>query len=403
MNSSVNHEELLELCGKVRDQTLSPEAFKRLQFLLSSDNDAIEVYRQFMSVCSGLEQLGKLNPSSALVNVVIESTSQVGPEIDLTTSVAREKHVESFPAMRRHVASRRMWYVVAACGLASSLMMVLLPFAKFGNQSESHLIATLADTFQAEWSDSNSLKRGTDLKGRYELVSGAITIRYPKGAELLVQAPSIFFIHDADQIDLRTGSLKATVPSSAKGFQVKTPSGTVVDHGTQIGVLVSRQEGLEVHGLEGLSEVRSTGAENGMMLRAGDAAVLKRDGGEPEKIVAEPAYFANSFNELGNLPVVSGDVELRVSPPRSVRRIQSELVDVGRATIFPERRNVTLSRYIRVTFNQPGTPESLLTADVNIPSGTRVDSYVVHFATPRREREGKNVFIADGIFTFPRP
>ncbi|MCA9085056.1 MAG: hypothetical protein KDA81_13425, partial [Planctomycetaceae bacterium] len=57
MSFSPEQDQLLDLCGKVRDGTISEAELRRLEGWLLTDSAAMSFYCRFMAVCSGLEQL----------------------------------------------------------------------------------------------------------------------------------------------------------------------------------------------------------------------------------------------------------------------------------------------------------------------------------------------------------
>lgn len=419
-------DQLLELFGKLRDNSMSADEFAKLQSVLREHPDAMALYRRFMAVCSGLEQLGQLEGSTTRGQEAVPSPS-LTTAFD-TDNLAVEAPDRSSPVRPSQRSSGQTWaFAIAVCLVVAYGLFIFrnrVPkqqIAKHGNsQVTNHsdtlqtsvipetpitpeLEIVLADAIQASWAGSAAPQIGSPLKGEYVLASGAARIKYPTGASLLVQAPAIFLITEPNRFDLRTGAILADIPEPAHGFRIDTPWGAVIDHGTQMGVLANDEEGIEVHGLEGLIELRKQFENEGLMLKAGDAASLNIEGGNLQKVTAVPDYFARSLDELADLPQVEGDVELRVSPPKAVRRLRSELVDVGRVTIFPERRGQSIDHVTRVTFSEPGRPKSFRFVGVNIPRNTRLDSYTMHFSTPRKERMTDNVLRAQGSVTFPRP
>lgn len=443
MTAPLNTDELLVLCGKVRDQDITPEEFARLESLLVASYDALLFYQQFMSVTSGLEQFSRLDAGDSMEGMSVENCLDVDTSFDwaddsgsgddavaapLETRTGqtydRSVGIEPFAvegpseldvlkrlersALARKRGRGRSLAMAAAC---SGLVLVLLALIPIGIRQindvadgpDTSAPTTLTDVLQAEWSGEIVPEVGSELAGRYSLISGAARIRYGTHAELLVQAPATFSVTQVNHVELVSGSVNAWIPPSAKGFRVDTPYGSVVDHGTRIGVVVDESAGLELHVFEGSAELIAGKADTGRLLHASEAGAVSAKGVGPVRIDVEPAYFARSLETLAFLPRVSGDVELRVSPPRSVRTLDSDLVDLGRAAIFAEQRGTTLTNNIHVTIDAAGTPTSLESHDVRIPAGTRLDSFLVHYAVPREARRTDRVLVARGSLTFARP
>lgn len=419
MDSMTAPSELIALCGKVRDESISPEEFERLQTMLMADPNSLAFYREFISVCSGLEQIAQADFQQ-------DEHTGIGNdrEFDWTDDLEKLTPVSEFvhrsPTKPEQLADDRKSRTPVTAGLiaaiAASIGFALLMMRP---DEPPNGYASLVDSYQAVWDESEPTEQ---LNGKFALLSGAARIRYDNGAELLVQAPASFSIDSFGQASLDRGSLQLYVPPAATGFQIMTPYGRIVDRGTRIGVFVHADLGLEVHVFEGcaeairkasklghseqedISEQESGDKMAGEVLVAGEAISIPVAGNVPAKrMTANPIYFADRDNLLNNLPDVSGNIEMMVSPPRSVRRVRSELSDLGRAVIFPEQKNVVLTEDLLVSIVDPADTQSLERRDRAIPASSRVDSMMVHFAVPMAQRRGADVLVATGKIQFPRP
>ena len=98
-------------------------------------------------------------------------------------------------------------------------------------------VATLVDSVDARW--SAEIENGAKLKPRLmRLEQGYARIVLDKGAEMILQAPSTFKVQTSNKMFLESGWMTANVPVAARGFTVKTPESSVVDYGTEFGLLV---------------------------------------------------------------------------------------------------------------------------------------------------------------------
>jgi hypothetical protein len=100
----------------------------------------------------------------------------------------------------------------------------------------------------AELLDAATLALGADLPAGQllNLKDGLAEITFESGAKIILHGPSRFTIGDARGGDLHLGRLTAKVPHTAVGFTVSTPSGKVVDLGTEFGVAVTAARLTEV-------------------------------------------------------------------------------------------------------------------------------------------------------------
>ena len=73
---------LIELCGKVRDGLISREELTELELHLLHDPEAMLLYRHFMAICSGLEQLAgaKVADEMASTDLVCEPDGDLGEQ-----------------------------------------------------------------------------------------------------------------------------------------------------------------------------------------------------------------------------------------------------------------------------------------------------------------------------------
>ncbi|TWU03348.1 FecR domain-containing protein [Neorhodopirellula pilleata] len=421
MKDQNSSKELFVLFGKVRDETISADELAELEAKLLSDSAALKAYRRFMTLCSGLEQVARMEIDAATDSTLDspddgDDTSRfnwaddwIPSEIDnqflvaqqareLVTTVERSDRNQD-PIARERIQPYKI--IVAATSIAALLLFALASFYRPGNEE---VLASIVEVHQAVWEDKQSFDDDDAMvAGSYSLVSGAVRLRYENKAELLVQAPSVFALDNAMQATLLAGSLSLYVPPTATGFRVTTPQATVVDRGTRIGIFVSEERGMEVHVFEGKAQTILKGTSKKQMLDAGEAVMVARAGNEWKRMRATRRHFAKSITELNDMPRVAGDIELRVSPPRSVRRIDSELVDVGRAVVFAEQDSIELIEPLPVTFAEPGKPTTLESNEDELPTGVRVNTFFVHLAVPKAVRRTDQSVIAAGTLKFKRP
>jgi hypothetical protein len=107
-------------------------------------------------------------------------------------------------------------------------------------------LGTLVESTEAKW--SVPVEPGAELKsGRLTLEQGYARIAFKKGAEVIIQAPSTFNLQTSNKLSLESGWITAKVPPSAVGFMVQTPASSVVDFGTEFGLLAGGENTSELH------------------------------------------------------------------------------------------------------------------------------------------------------------
>jgi hypothetical protein len=139
------------------------------------------------------------------------------------------------------------------------------------------------------------------------------------GATILVHAPAEIEIETASQVFLHRGRLSSYVPENALGFTVRTPGATIVDYGTEFGVMVNEKGITEAHVFTGRVDLR-TGSnprvfERAQRLIAGQAGVVDLEGNLNAKSARTAGFvrgmkaLRQSESLLGKNLVVNGDFE----------------------------------------------------------------------------------------------
>lgn len=97
------------------------------------------------------------------------------------------------------------------------------------------------------WDEGSPLTVGSQVS----LAAGVAEVIFDNGARVKALGPCELFMDDAQACSLRVGNASVYVPESAFGFKVVTPSGIVVDLGTEFGVAVDQAGSSEVHVFQG--------------------------------------------------------------------------------------------------------------------------------------------------------
>ncbi len=147
----------------------------------------------------------------------------------------------------------RMVKIVAVC------LLVLGVLLSAGLYIYAHrTLGILVGSANAKW-DVPLAPTGELRAGRRTLAEGYARIRLKKGAEVLVQAPSTFDLRSTNRMFLESGWITAAVPPSALGFTVQTPASSVVDFGTEFGLLAGDAGNTEIHVFDGRIEFEHAG------------------------------------------------------------------------------------------------------------------------------------------------
>jgi len=340
---SPEHPEFLELLGALREGMITPEQFSRLDRSLADDPALQQCYVEYMLLCAELRRYHgspkpvasceKGGPWAVDLGIPAEPSGSVLHQIDATLDEIIEQdrraaHKLSAEETRRHSETRKeMVRKVAEAALeqfkeqerirqeelayrqylarrrrllvGGSAVTVLLLLAVLPWMSRLHLrpmpapvavapappvVARIAQSSNAQWLDPElPTLRGTPLvASSLCLTQGLVELAYDGGTTVLLQAPAAVRLETGERLFLSGGTVSVRVGEDSGGFIIRTPTGTVVDYGTQFGVLVNRRGETEAIVYEGKAGLRSGSdpvrAVTSMILTEGQAGVVDTRG-----------------------------------------------------------------------------------------------------------------------------
>lgn len=288
------------------DGTTTPEQFAQLDHEIATNDQARAYYLEFITTYVGLMALmGGLPKAETLVEAdpacsVPVRASKETPH-GVTTNTASEqdrireierlanRQLAEFLAQQQTQAQSRtpaadwdLWSAI--CGAAQAgqrfvavgarmvkltvaCLLVLGLFSIVGLYVYAHrTLGLLVDSANAKW-DVPLQQTGELRAGRRTLEEGYARIRLKKGAEVLLQAPSTFDLRSTNRMFLESGWITAAVPPSALGFTVRTPASSVVDFGTEFGLLAGGAGNTEIHVFDGRIEFEHAGSADAARTR----------------------------------------------------------------------------------------------------------------------------------------
>ena len=301
--------ELLLLCGKVRDNTLTPDEAKRLDVILQSSDQAKALYVQYMSLVSLLESRGvarmatgedDAGVSDAVEHDVLAELLQLerAADAELVHDVGRLRVHDDGPwqiggALRWMASKPAGWGAIAA-----ALAIVLILFAVFSGGNEQPgpiveqtpvteeppllVVATLVESTDASWQGTDPTL-GSDLYAHQSLslTQGYAKLRLANQAEVILEAPcQIVPVSESAMRIIRGRMVGLCEAESSKGFTVRTPNARIVDIGTQFGIEVDEQGETLAHVFLGEVEVspaNNPGAD-AVRVTTNQAASVRLDG-----------------------------------------------------------------------------------------------------------------------------
>jgi hypothetical protein len=320
---------LYELLDAIREERITDEQFAHLRQLMHHNAEAEELYVEYMIFCADLKKRLMSFPDDIL-RLPLEPDDKNEPSVvrdlqreeqpDWKTQQAqldaklrvdkikqgaektllefnREEQRREEERLYREYLTRRRQCIAGITSFAALVAILLLawlapppelelagPIAK-KIPVEQPLVAEIVKSRDAIW-DHNDLSTDTGTRLRAVplfLKQGLVQIELDDGAEVILQAPCEFELQSAGKMFLQSGAVCAKVPQRAHGFTVETLSSSVVDYGTEFGVLVAGERldrQCEIHVFDGIVGVRSIKEQQFPLtyLKRGQAAIAKTTG-----------------------------------------------------------------------------------------------------------------------------
>lgn len=248
-------DDLSVLVSALVDGTISTEDLARLEERLRTERAARDAFRDFMQMESIL--------AWELVNTAARDGTIDGGAGDSDNSAARGSGVW------RRAAT---WLVPLLAAAATAAALVLSPIMRqrgpgaSGRGPQHH--ARLIDATDVQWGDSVRFKVGEGITdGPLRLVAGSAQLRFESGAVVTLNAPSEIEVLGDNRLFLRNGNIIPFVPPAAKGFTVVSPTGEVIDLGTEFSVSVDARGQTDVYVIDGEVDVAKGHADQGNLVR----------------------------------------------------------------------------------------------------------------------------------------
>lgn len=238
---------ILELSTRIRENIATAEDLAELQSLVLQDEAARRQYVQLMH----------LHASLLWCNTVNAPAAPVAPHALQAAPVGRWRGALSY-------WNQPLVFSIVFATSALFAGLTLLGVLQYGAEQTPHQTvaasystaptAYVASARDCVWNDEASvIVAGDQLAAgrRLDLASGRVTLRLPKGVEVVLEGPAFWEFRGETACFLGGGQLTARVPERARGFVVETPAGRVIDLGTEFGVRVEEQGATEVHVFSG--------------------------------------------------------------------------------------------------------------------------------------------------------
>ncbi len=161
-------------------------------------------------------------------------------------------------------------------------------------QVPSAPIARLARAVDCRWADPANPPRPNDILrsgSELRLASGIVELNFEIGVRAVVQGPARLDLLTPTKVFLYAGKMTSEVlKPAARGFEVRTPKGSVVDLGTEFGVEVTPSQSVKVHVFKGEVMVHQAALASS----DGSSRVIRNQGLRMNSDAAKPVLVEES-------------------------------------------------------------------------------------------------------------
>jgi ferric-dicitrate binding protein FerR (iron transport regulator) len=364
----MNDDELQDWIDKSLNETATDEELRALEERLLEDEQARDHYLNAINVHASLQRRFS----------VMEEPASVIP----FPTVARRR----FGVGLAIAAS-----LAVIIGVASLMMKTSSPMAVI-----AHVVGAYGEG-EVAYEVGETVQPGAVVVSR-----GLVRLDFANGARVTIEGPARAEVINEMRMVLHRGVVTATIPESAVGFVVDTPSAHVVDLGTSFGVSVGEAGLTDVCVFDGEVEVSSPESDGtnaphlvreGQAIRASEATI--------DSVAYETARFENAWPVNSGVLQTTGSLRF-VSPGPDFHPGNYE--DNEHIVVFPERRGFIASDTIRVDLIDPGEyAKSLYRDKPTLAPGRRLTSYLLQLnAYPEGKNPNRKRSVR-GQITFAKP
>ncbi|MCM2369277.1 FecR domain-containing protein [Aporhodopirellula aestuarii] len=308
--------QLEELASAIIDGTVDHEQIEELDFLLRDARENRVFFLQYMDLQSGMV--------SVLSSDADEKHALTDSSFDWASTLAEYAASRRSPAATQgkvsalgngavsRVRSNVAPWIVSGVSLAASLIFAIAFYTTQAVDQSQHQptmvqqvvsqnaqrdVVRLVDLAGAELFNEAVPARGNSLEYQreYALVSGMMSLKFPCGAEVILEAPSVIEIADPMQLLVKAGKCSVHAPDGAEGFQVITPQTEVTDLGTRFSVSVEEGGNTEVQVIEGAAEVRQLDQDESEKVLLNEKQATRFDGGESSTVEFTPSMYRSQL------------------------------------------------------------------------------------------------------------
>jgi hypothetical protein len=297
--------ELSKLILELTEGSISSQQMERLDQWLHQSQEALDFYRDFIKNTIVLKRISVFqNQDAELLKSdlwqALAQQEKAAPAVEIPQEKQIEEPIQNIERQNVQIKINRGSLITLVLSVAAVLLFVLI--VRFVPSKTGIEVATLTDGIKAKWADAatpmvKGVRLATGGTG-YLLREGITQIEFDNQAKVTIEAPAEFEIMTGDQVKLNYGRLYATVPQSAIGFAVQTPSARIIDLGTEFGIDASTGGDTSLHVIKGKTTLIAgeKSSKISMEVNAGKAKMVSGTTFHVSDIACETRLFVRDIN-----------------------------------------------------------------------------------------------------------
>ena len=258
-------ENLEYLLFRYFDNSINEDEITELNSILLDNDAAQERYFDILKVVLVLNKSSELTLSQGTGTLPIKSALE---ELALDEDTAPELVIEVPDAIQadrgqdnggQMQTSRFFRIYHRIISVAAVLMFLFILYANLFPPKLFVPVAMVKAQLNVKWENEiEKINAGSILyTGDMALKRGLVEIKLNNGAEVIIEGPCQFNLESDCQLFLHSGSIVANIEEADnKRFVVRTQNATVVDYGTEFGVVVDRSGNTATQVFKGCVELR---------------------------------------------------------------------------------------------------------------------------------------------------
>lgn len=327
------------LCGKMFDQGLSDQEYASLEKMALENDGFLTIVTEMlldnaMLSVRGMERQLDLRATRELLSIS-PAFQQDSLESDPSTKALKTivSHAESTKPFRffRRFSQRAALFAAMVLFLLLGLFVGVtllsprapegagLPLVGSPSRNPGDVTAQIVRTSGVVWEtpaekfyEWEQVAVGRTLR----FLKGSIEVVFSQGVHVILEGPAEMTVSGPLSVDIKQGRVMARVGKEGYGFTVNTPTGRIVDQGTEFGADIVPDKGVKVVVFDGKVDVFPESSPKSMMvsMKQGEALSIGKSGDIlPVKMIEAGHFLSSAQHRARDFGIESAKVIVSVT------------------------------------------------------------------------------------------